>query len=106
VIALSQERATKDRVEASIVAERELEDWSRLKGLLAMLALPPRRGRDNAYRKPAVEVEVEPGEWRAVEDIVLDADGMTFSFGANGHRVEYRFALCPRWRTAWKVAAE
>lgn len=81
-----------------------LEDWSRLQGLIAVLALPPRRGLDGAYRKPAIEIEVEHNVWRNVEDIILDGDGMTFTFGTDGARVQYRFKLCPRWRTAWKVA--
>lgn len=77
-----------------------IENWSRLQGLMRVLALPPVIGLDGALRRVPVEVEIAPGRWAAVENIWIDADGMTFSYGTNGRSVEYRFHgdACPQWR--------
>lgn len=80
----------------------EVENWSRLQGLLAMLALPMVRTETGAFRRVKVEVEIAKDEWAAVESLSIDDKGMTFSWGRNGSAVEYRFPgeTCPRWRTA------
>lgn len=82
------------------VQDPEAENDARLCGLMAALALPPVRGRDGVARRVPVEVEVAPGAWARVESMLIDSDGMTMSFGANGHRTDYRFVgtACPPWR--------
>jgi hypothetical protein len=84
-----------------IIADRISDNGARLHGLLAMLALPARRGPDGKHRRIVVEVEISHGQWAAVEDVIVDADGMTMTWGRNGDRVEYHFpgTECPRWRT-------
>lgn len=101
MIAPSHLRAMVGRME--VTTSERAEGWARLQGLMAVLALPPVRRSDNTWARPPVEVEIAPGNWTPVEDIVIDADGMTLSFGKNGSRVEYRFpgTTCPRWRVAW-----
>lgn len=88
--------------EAAKRVDRTSEDGSRLHGLLAVLALPARRQADGVYRRPVVEVEIQkhPSKWAAVENLVIDADGMTFFWGTNGSTVQYRFPgrTCPAWR--------
>ena len=99
VRSMSAHEATLEAI-ARIIGDRTSENGSSLHGLLAMLALPPRRGVDGVFRRQLVEVEIAPDRWAAVEELSIDCDGMTFSWGRNGGSVEYRFEgmMCPRWR--------
>ncbi len=76
------------------------EHDARLFGLMAMLALPELVTLDGKTRKREVEIEVG-GHWVPVDAVSIDAYGVTFTHGVNGHRVEWRFLRIegvPRWR--------
>ena len=83
---------------------RDLDDEqaARLHGLMAMLALPARRGDDGVYRRLLVEIEVARGRWAPVDSVIIESDRLVFSYGVNGHRREYTFVAgedVPQWRT-------
>lgn len=79
----------------------QLDNWARLQGLLAMLALPPLRRDDGQMWRVVVEVEIAKGKWAPVETLSIDDKGLTFTWGRNGSTVEYKFPgeSCPPWRT-------
>jgi hypothetical protein len=81
--------------------ETDAESWSRMAGLLAMLALPSLRDSDGTYRKQLIEIEILPGQWRAIDGVTIEAHRTVFHFGRNGSSVQYEFtsASVPRWRT-------
>lgn len=76
------------------------EAHARLLGLMAVLGLPPVRCIDGTTKKPLVEVEVCPGEWRPVETVYVDGGAVELAFGKNGSSRVYRFDAsdCPSWR--------
>ena len=83
---------------ASVSADSDDEEYARLHGLMAMLALPPVRRATGGMRKYVVEIEASRNVWVPVDSIVIDDEGLTFVWGANGTRVERKFKRCPPWR--------
>ncbi len=77
------------------------EAYASLQGLMAMLALPPVRCDDGTFRKRRVEIEIADGIWACIDSMIIEAERLLFTFGANGTRVEYVFARSegvPEWR--------
>lgn len=87
------------------------EGWARLQGLMAMLSLPEVRRPDGTFGKRRVEVRVAPNVWRVIDSVCIEADAITYSWGVNGTREEWRFDRAregiPLWRmeTPQPVAA-
>ncbi len=78
----------------------ESNAWAKLRGLMAVLALPPVRFADGVFRKRLIEVEIAEGTWAAVNAIAVEPERLVFWFGINGERVEYVFprSHVPNWR--------
>lgn len=79
----------------------DANNWARTVGLMHMLSLPPLRREDGSWHRPSIEILRSDGSWVPIDMIVIDADGIMFSYGTNGSRVEYKYTdrKCPAWRT-------
>lgn len=79
----------------------DAEAWASLRGLMAVLALPPVHCADGAQRKRVVEVEIAPGVWQVVDSIAIEEHRIRF-WHTNGVRAEFVFLrmdnAVPRWR--------
>ena len=76
------------------------EAWSRLKGAMAILALPSVRCADRSQATRLIEIEVEPGVWEAADRVTVTPEAVIFAHGVNGHTKQYPFDLgaIPQWR--------
>lgn len=79
------------------------ENDARLRGVMAMLALPEVWHRGRARRR-VVEVEVTRDHWEVVDGVSVDfeANVVTFYAGMNGHSREWMF-LCGERMPDWRV---
>ncbi len=77
-----------------------VDNWARLQGVIAMLALPEVRCRDGVFRRRAVEIEVLPDQWREITECTITAESVKFAIGDGAWRREYLFdrGAVPRWR--------
>jgi hypothetical protein len=99
----------KNEVQRAAMSEllaNDLESWSSLMGLMAVMVLPL-----TVDGKQHVEVETAPEVWRQIDQvsIVPPADEVVCAFGFNGHRAEWKFNLklgAPRWRIVTRADAE
>lgn len=83
--------------------DTDVEAWSRLSGLLAMLALPPVRCDDGRYQRRLIEIEIAPGsdKWTAIDGLTIEPTRLIFYTGMNGTRRQWVFVRpegVPRWR--------
>lgn len=79
----------------AILLESDAEGWSRLQGLMAILALPL-----VAAGARKVEIEVSPGVWASITSCAFDSEMLTFWCGKH-ITVAYEFRhgeQVPRWR--------
>lgn len=77
------------------------EDAARLRGVMAMLALPAVRTKGGAYRRRDVEIEVAPDQWERIDGVSIESERVTFHRGTNGTRREWvflRIERMPEWR--------
>lgn len=82
--------------------EENEEQWSRLSGLLAMLALPALRMPDGTHRRRLVEIRLASGKWVPIDGVFVEAHRITFHYGTNGTRVQYPYLRSdgiPQWRS-------
>ena len=80
------------RAALAALLERDPEGWASLRGLIAMLSLPPRGGHhDDGDRRSHVTVEVAPGVWQGVNRVYVRADAIVVAQGINGHSVGWTF---------------
>lgn len=88
------------RVTVTDLAYVRAERDARLRGLVAVLRLPPLRMPDGSQRRRLVELEVVPGVWRAVSTLALEGDTVTLLDARAGVVHEYRFRAgrLPPWR--------
>ncbi len=77
---------------------KELEDDARLRGLMAVLALPARRTATGEFKRVLVQVEVAAGLWADVDSVVLDAESLTVCCASQCYAFR-RVEGTPRWRT-------
>ena len=82
------------------ILERDPEAWARLKGALAILALPSVRCADRSQATRLIEIEVEPGVWEVADRVTFVERAVIFAHGVNGHTKQYPFDLgaIPQWR--------
>lgn len=90
------------RTKLAAVLDIDPEAWSKLKGLLAQLDLPPTTPSkaDPDYRR-FVEIQTADG-WVEVERYENGAEEITFLFGLNGstRRFSFPYHLPPQWRVS------
>jgi hypothetical protein len=90
---------------AAMLAELLVADpeaWCRLKGAIAILALPDLHRKHQGEFKRLIEIQVEPGVWEAADRVIFDTGAIIFAHGVNGHTKRYAFDLnaVPEWRIA------
>ena len=95
-------RSDTERLMAELL-RTDAEKWASLRGLMAMLALPPVTGPGGVQRRREVEVEIAPGVWQVVDSIAIEEHPIRFWSGSNnGHKTEYTFLrldnAVPKWR--------
>lgn len=84
--------------------EQDAESWSRLSGMMAVLALPPTRHADGEYYRRAVEIEIAPKTWAIVDCVSIESDRFVFwQNGKSGQPIApaYQFSRsegAPAWR--------
>ena len=78
------------------------EAWSRLKGAMAILALPSVRCADRSQATRLIEIEVEPDVWEVADRVTFAERAVIFAHGVNGHTKLWTFDLgaIPSWRMA------
>ncbi len=84
-----------------IPAMDEDENSARLRGLLAVCALPMVRCDDGRERRRLIEVEVSPGKWVEIHGVTIEAHRLIVWSGGNGTRQQFEFRSsegCPAWR--------
>lgn len=94
------DRVSRETYMAGLLDENA-EEWSRMAGLLAVLALPPLRESDGTYRRQLIEIEISHGRWAAIDGVTIEAHRVLFHHGRNGSSVQYEFTRAegvPRWR--------
>ncbi len=76
------------------------DNEARVKGLLAVLALPAVRDEEGRERRRVVEIEYRPGQWEQVDGCSVDGDKLIFWRGRNGTSVQFSCppSRCPPWR--------
>lgn len=93
-------RPDKETLMTQLLAN-DAEAWSSLRGLMAMLALPPIHQPGGGARKRPVEVEIAPGVWQVVDSMAIEEHRIRF-WHTNGVRTEFVFLrmgnTIPRWR--------
>jgi hypothetical protein len=78
---------------------KELEDDARLRGLMAMLALPARRTGAGDWRRVTVEVEIASGMWAEVDSVIIEADKFTVCRNGLACWTFLRSEGIPKWRS-------
>ncbi len=95
------------RAAMAALLESDPEGWSSLRGMMAMLALPPvtrkhpMPGVSSFSTRRRVEVQVTPGVWHVIDQVSVTTEAVTVAQGKNGHRAEWVFPLAggvPAWR--------
>lgn len=86
----------------SSLLQEDAEGWSRLKGLMAMLALPGvRNPESNTLQNRVVQIEIRRDVWTAIDAVAIEAERVIFWVGTNGSRQEFVFRRSegvPQWR--------
>lgn len=77
------------------------EAWARLKGAIAILALPSVRCEDRSQATRLIEIEVN-GEWELADRVTLTPEAVIFAHGVNGHTKRWPFDIgsIPQWRVS------
>jgi hypothetical protein len=88
---MSESNGTQDRV--------KIEEDSKLYGLMAVLALPPRRMPNGLWRRVTVEVEVVAGAWVQVDTVIVEAETITVCRNGLDCWRFLRAEGVPNWRT-------
>jgi hypothetical protein len=83
------------------ILEADPEAWARLKGAMAVLALPSVRCEDRAQATRLIEIEVD-GAWEIVDRVTVTPEAVIFAHGVNGHTRRWPFDrhAIPQWRIA------
>lgn len=85
--------------------EQDAESWSRLSGMMAILALPSTRRPGGEYRSTPIEIEIAHETWAVVDCLAIESDQFVFWRTVNGRPIEPSFRFpraggAPRWRRA------
>lgn len=102
VVEASMSDAAANALHMSALLQDNVEDWARLKGLMAMLALPGVRDpASDTFNSRVVQIEIRHEVWTAIDAVAIDAERLIFWVGTNGSRQEFVFRRSegvPRWR--------
>lgn len=78
--------------------ERDPEAWARLRGAMAVLALPPVAG----HERREIEIQIANDRWQRVDGVSVMLDGVAFWSRAGQGSQEFFFRASegvPQWRT-------
>ncbi len=84
----------------TLLAMDDGENYARLAGLLATIALPMIDCDHGLQRKRVVEIEYRRGRWEEIDGVEMTAMALIFWRGRNGSRIQFTCPAtrCPLWR--------